>query len=89
LSTFLDIRDAIIKRLNTTTAAVIAISTLVGMGFTIGKFYGDVTSKGEIMELKNKHTLEIIELRNANTFEVLDLKKRINLLEIDNEKRKK
>lgn len=100
MTSFTNIIDSILKRLNTTTATLIGLFTLVGMGYGTGVIISDVISKGEmkelnakhtleIIELRNKHTLEIIELRDKHTVEIIELQKRINLLEINNEKRKK
>ena len=59
------------------------------MGFTAGKYYQDVFSKAEIMELNNKHSRELMDMRTKQTLEIIELQKNISLLEVKNEKGKK
>jgi len=82
-------KESIYSRLNSTTVVLIAIFTLIGMGFSVGNYYERVISNGQISDLKNKQSLDLIEIRNKQTLEIIDLQKKISLLEIQNEKRKK
>jgi len=79
----------IIERLNKTTVSLIAIFTLIGMGFSVGIYYEDAISNAQIMELKNQHTLELIEIKNQQSLKIIELQKIISLLEVKNEQRKK
>jgi len=97
LTNFDSIRTAIFERLNKNTVILIGLFTLIGMGFGSGIYYNSVNSRGEIMDLKNKQTLEMMEIRNKQANEIMDinnkhfletfeLQKKISLLEIKNEK---
>lgn len=88
------------KRLNSTAGLIISLSTIFGLGYGSGKVLSDVQSRGQLNELNNKHTLElieltnshtreIIELQNSHTREVIELENKFNLLQVENEKRKK